>query len=160
MESMHSRNGLLIALLVLTILGIADAFYLTLSAFQGAALFCDVGAVLDGCNVVAQSPYSKLFGLPLALYGMIFYGFVFIAVSALFVLTHHPLYQAVVALGVIGLIASLVFLFIQFVLIKALCIYCIISAVIAALICLIAIRLWAKHAPGRVKNFPPPPVVS
>lgn len=157
---MHSRNGLLIALLVLTLLGIADAFYLTLSAFEGAALFCDVGAVLDGCNVVAQSPYSKLFGLPLALYGVIFYGFVFVVVSALFVLTHHPLYQAIVTLGVIGLIASLIFLFIQFVLIKALCIYCIMSAVIAALICGIAIRLWAKHAPGRVTKAPQPPVVS
>ena len=160
MENMHSRKGLLIALLVLTFLGIADAFYLTLSAFQGAALFCDVGAVLDGCNVVAQSPYSKLFGLPLALYGVVFYGVVFVMVSALFVLTHHPLYQAVVTLGVIGFIASLIFLFIQFVLIKALCIYCIISAVIAALICLMAIQLWAKHAPGRVKPLPAPPVVS
>ncbi|MES2994718.1 MAG: vitamin K epoxide reductase family protein [Patescibacteria group bacterium] len=153
---MNTRVGLLVTLLALAFLGIADAWYLSLSALQGAALFCDVGAVLDGCNIVAQSPYSKLWGVPLALYGVVFYCLLFILVSVLFVRTHHPLYQAVAVLGVLGLIASLIFLFIQFALIKALCIYCIASAVIAALICLIAIRLWAKHAPGRLK----PPVVS
>lgn len=153
---MTHRTGLLVTLLVLASLGAADAWYLTLSAFQGAALFCDVGAALDGCNIVAQSPYSKLFGLPLALYGVIFYGILFALIGALFVATHHPLYQAAVALGVLGLIASVVFLFIQFVLIKALCIYCLFSAVIALLICLICLRLFAKHAPGR----PQPPVVS
>ena len=157
---MNTRIGLLVTLLVLAFLGIADAWYLSLSALQGAALFCDVGAVLDGCNIVAQSPYSKLFGLPLALYGVIFYCFLFVLVAILFVRTHHPLYQAVAVLGVLGLIASLAFLFIQFALIKALCIYCIASAVIAALICLIAIRLWARHAPGRIKPASIPPVVS
>ena len=153
---MTSRTGLLLALLVLAILGIADAWYLTLSAFEGAALVCDIGAALDGCNIVAQSPYSKLFGLPLALYGVVFYGIVFALVAVLFVATRHPLYQAAVALGVLGLIASLVFLFIQFALIKAICIYCIFSAVIATLTCLISLRLWAKHAPGRTAA----PVVS
>ena len=157
---MNTRTGLLVTLLLLAFLGMADAWYLTLSAFQGAALFCDVGAVLDGCNIVAQSPYSKLFGLPLALYGVIFYCFFFILVAVLFVRTHHPLYQAVALLGVVGLIASLVFLFIQFALIKALCIYCIASAVIAGLICLIALRLWARHAPGRTKPSLVPTVVS
>ncbi|MEK7511099.1 MAG: vitamin K epoxide reductase family protein [Patescibacteria group bacterium] len=146
---MHTRRGLLVALLVLTILGIMDAWYLTQSALQGAALFCDVGAMLDGCNIVAQSPYSKLFGVPLAAYGVAFYGVLFALIAALFTATHHPLYQAVVALGVVGFIASIAFLFIQFVLIKALCIYCIASAVIAALICLLALRLFKKHAPGR-----------
>ena len=149
MYSMHTRAGLLATLLVLAALGVADAWYLTQSALQGAALYCDVGAALDGCNIVAQSPYSKLLGVPLAAYGIAFYGLLFVIVAALFKATHHPLYQAVVALGVIGLIASIIFLFIQFVLIKALCIYCIASAVIAALICLIALLLFKKHAPGR-----------
>lgn len=157
MEYMHSRTGLLASLLILTALGIADAFYLALSAFQGAALFCDVGAALDGCNIVAQSPYSKLFGLPLALYGVFFYGLVFFLIAALFKWTHHPLYQAVATLGGIGFAASLVFLFIQFVLIQALCIYCIVSAVISALICILSIQLFRRHAPGRQES---PPVVS
>ncbi|HYF29253.1 MAG TPA: vitamin K epoxide reductase family protein [Candidatus Paceibacterota bacterium] len=146
---MTTRTGLLFALLVLAALGIIDAWYLTLSAFQGAALVCDIGAALDGCNIVAQSPYSKLFGLPLALYGVAFYGLVFALVAALFIATHHPLYQAAVVLGVLGLVASLGFLFIQFVLIKALCIYCVFSAVIAALICILSFVLFRKHAPGR-----------
>lgn len=156
MYSMHTRRGLLVSILVLTVLGIADAIYLSYSVLEGAALFCDVGAALDGCNIVAQSPYSKLFGIPLALYGVLFYGALFAATVALFKLTHHPLYQAVVALGALGLVASLIFLFIQFVLIKALCVYCIASAVIAALICFITLILFKKHAPGR----PVPPVVS
>lgn len=149
---MNSRKGLLVTLLVLSILGIADAWYLAQSAFQGAALFCDMGAALDGCNVVAQSPYSKLWGIPLAAYGVAFYLALFAGVVALFVKTHHPLYQAVAALGVLGLVASAVFLYIQFALIQALCIYCIASAVIAALICLLAFQLWHQHSPRGPKS--------
>lgn len=146
---MTSRVGLLTTLLVLAFLGIADAWYLALSAFEGAALVCDVGAALDGCNIVAQSPYSHLFGIPVALYGVIFYCVLFVLVAVLFVRTHHPLYQAVAALGVLGLAASIVFLLIQFVLIKAVCIYCIASAVIAGLICLFSLLLRHHHAPKR-----------
>ncbi|HEX2792352.1 MAG TPA: vitamin K epoxide reductase family protein [Candidatus Paceibacterota bacterium] len=149
---MNSRKGLLVTLLVLALLGIADAWYLAESAFQGAALFCDIGGVLDGCNIVAQSPYSKLFGIPLAAYGVAFYLALFAGIVALFHKTHHPLYQAVAALGVIGLVASAVFLYIQFAVIQALCIYCIVSAVIAALICLLAFQLWHQHSPRGPKS--------
>lgn len=160
MQDMQSRTNLLVTLLVLAFLGLADAWYLAQSAFQGAALFCDVGSALDGCNIVAQSPYSKLFGIPLALYGAFFYAATFVVISILFVRTHHPLYQLAAILGVLGLIASLIFLAIQFILIKAVCIYCIASAAIAALICILSIHLWRRHAPKRGTPPDQPPVVS
>lgn len=157
---MNTRSALLVTLLVLALLGIADAWYLALSALQGASLVCDIGSALDGCNVVAQSPYSRLFGIPLALYGVAFYGFFFALVSMLFVWTHHPLYQAVAVLGIVGLAASVAFLLVQFLLIKAVCIYCIISAVIAALICICALVLKRRHAPRKANLPPEGPVVS
>ncbi len=157
---MKSRAGLLTILLVLAFLGIADAWYLTMSAFAGASLVCDIGTALDGCNIVAQSPYSRLFGLPLALYGAVFYMLTFALVAVLFVRTHRPLYQAVAVLGVVGFLASLAFLAIQLIFIKALCTYCIVSAVIAGLICILALVLWRRHAPLQVGRAPVPPVLS
>lgn len=134
-----------IVLLVLSFLGLADAWYLTASAINHTALSCDLGAVLDGCNIVAKSDYSFFMGVPLALYGVLFYAAVFVLSAAVLVLPARLFYQALVVLGAVGSLASLVFLYIQFFLIKAICIYCIASAVITFMVFLVAYDLWKKH---------------
>lgn len=141
---MH-RTLLLALLFALSFLGIADSWYLYQSAVTDTALSCDIGAGLDGCNTVAQSPYSYLFGIPLALYGVGFFAFVCALAAALTLFPARFLYRALLALSVFGTGASAVFLYIQFVLIKALCIYCIASAVIVALMLLIAHTLWKRN---------------
>jgi uncharacterized membrane protein len=148
---MQTRMGakgvtpLSVFLLVLSFLGIADAWYLMISALNHTALSCDLGAVLDGCNVVAKSEYSFFLGLPLALYGVLFYAVVFVLAAAVLVIPLRILFQGLLALGVIGSLASLVFLYIQFFLIKAICIYCIASAVITFMLFFVALDLWRKH---------------
>lgn len=142
-----NRTLLLVLVFALSFLGIADSWYLYQSAVTDTALSCDIGAGLDGCNIVAQSPYSYLFGLPLALYGVGFFALVFALAAALMLLPTRPLYKALLALSIVGVAASAIFLFIQFVLIKALCIYCIASAGIAALLFLISWHLWKRFAP-------------
>jgi uncharacterized membrane protein len=101
--------------------------------------------VLDGCNIVAKSEYSFFLGVPLALYGVLFYAVVFILAAALLVLPLRILFQGLLALGVIGSLASLVFLYIQFFLIKAICIYCVASAVITFMVFFVAFDMWKKH---------------
>lgn len=141
---MH-RTALTAFLLVLAFMGIADAWYLTASALTDTALSCDLGAVLDGCNIVAKSEYSHFLGLPLALYGVGFFVAVFILAATLLVYPHRTLHRLLFWLGAIGSVMSVVFLLIQFVLIKALCIYCIASAVITFLVFLVARDLQKQH---------------
>lgn len=136
-----SRSLLLSLALVLSLLGVADSWYLYESAITDTALTCDIGAGLDGCNVVAQSPYSQFFGLPLALYGVGFFWLMFAVTAAQFFIPSRRLQLPYLGLSMFGTAASLVFVYIQFFLIKALCIYCLLSAAITFALLGIAWRL-------------------
>jgi uncharacterized membrane protein len=138
-----TARAVLIALLVLAFLGIADSWYLAESAATDTPLICGPG-MLEGCNAVAQSPYSKLFGIPLGVYGVLFYGLLFVAAAATFTgqLKHGA--KFLLALTAFGALASLVFVFVQVFLIKALCIYCLASAGISFATLLAAWRLVYK----------------
>ncbi|HEX7651498.1 MAG TPA: vitamin K epoxide reductase family protein [Candidatus Paceibacterota bacterium] len=145
-----NRTMLLALLIVLAFAGIADAAYLAQSAYTGVALTCNIGG-LDGCNTVAQSPYSHLFGVPLGVYGAIFYSLVFVLGAAALALPGLGARRGLLALGIVGAVASVAFIFVQAVFIKALCIYCLGSAIIAFLICWITYLLYRRAAlPPRV----------
>lgn len=137
---MH-RSVLLAIVLALSFLGVADSWYLFQSAVTDTALTCDIGAGLDGCNVVAQSPYSQFLGVPLALYGVGFFALLFTLAAALFFLPSRMLAKGLAALTLFGALASVVFLYIQFFLIKALCIYCLLSAAISFALVYLGYRL-------------------
>jgi uncharacterized membrane protein len=139
------RSVLLALVLALSFLGIADSWYLFQSAVTDTALTCDIGAGLDGCNIVAQSPYSQFLGIPLALYGVGFFALVFAVGGALFLAHARLLQKGLLALAAFGAAASLMFVYIQFFLIKALCIYCLLSAGITFVLLFIAWKL-AKAA--------------
>jgi len=143
-----TRTALLSLLLLLTFLGLADAWYLAQAALDGTALACSIQGLesLDGCNQVAQSAYSQFLGLPLALYGVGFYAALFVIAAMLFVVPKRALYRAAIVLGSIGLILSAYFVFLQVFVIKALCIYCLASMLIALLIFFVTWRLWKRFA--------------
>ncbi|KND50475.1 MAG: hypothetical protein AB202_02355 [Parcubacteria bacterium C7867-007] len=155
-----TRTALLSLLLVLTFLGLADSWYLAQTALDGASLACSIDGLesLNGCNQVAQSAYSKVMGVPLALYGVFFYGVLFVIASVLFAMPWRVLYRASIVLGVIGMLLSLYFVFLQFFVIKALCIYCMASMVISILIFFVTLRLWNQFAVVRVVE-PVTPVI-
>mgnify|MGYP001565714606 CR=1 FL=1 len=137
-----SRTVLVWLLLVLAFMGIADAWYLAASALSDTALSCDLGAVLDGCNIVAKSPYSHFLGIPLALYGVGYYAVTFVLSALLLILNDKRIIRALFLLSIVGALASVVFLAIQFALIQALCIYCIASAIISFLVFFVSRDLW------------------
>lgn len=159
-----TRTALLALLLVLTFLGLADAWYLAQSALDGTALSCGIQGLeaMNGCNQVAQSAYSHFLGLPLALYGVAFYAALFVIASVLFAFPIRLLYRATIALGVIGFMLSLYFVFLQAFVIKALCIYCMASMAIAVLIFIVAWNLWKKFTPVKIVEpvVPTMPLVS
>jgi len=128
------RSTLLSYVLALTILGLADAWYLADTALTGSSLACSIEG-LSGCNVVAQSPYSHFLGIPLGVYGVAFYGvFLLVAIAAL----RRPsrgFTRMLALLASIGAFASVVYLFIQLAVMTAICVYCLGSAVVAFLLC-------------------------
>lgn len=140
-----NRTVLAVLLLVLAFLGIADAWYLSATALTDSALSCDFGVVLDGCNVVAQSEYSRLLGVPVALYGVFFYGLFFVLTALLFVFRSIRLERGIYLLATTGAASSVVLLLIQFVFIRAICVYCVVSAGIAFLMFAVSRAMWKQH---------------
>ena len=142
-----NRRVLLATILVLAFLGLADSVYLTHAALSDTALACGING-LDGCNIVAQSAYSRLFGIPTALYGTVFYGIIFVG-SVLLLFRHHQLLaKALFWITALGFLVSLYFLYIQLFLIKAICIYCL-GSFVASLLLLGAAWRFTGLEPGR-----------
>ena len=147
MDGIMTKNVLFGILIALSFFGLADSVYLAEKATMDEPLFCDIGAGLDGCNIVAQSPYSQLFGIPLAYFGVVFYALVLLAALLTIWRPFEFSYHVLLIVTTVGALFSVAFLFIQIVLIQALCIYCIASALIAFLSVGVAWRLFLRFAP-------------
>jgi uncharacterized membrane protein len=125
-------------MLVFAVIGIADAFYDSYAIYNGQLLWCP--PPIDGCNTVANSPYARVFGVPLGYLGVIFYLYMF-ALAAL--LAFDPLSRGLrlgaLLYAALGLSASIYFMYVIFAFIHALCIYCLISAVLTLLLFIAAL---------------------
>ncbi len=134
------------AILIFSFFGIVDSVYLATHTSIGSLPSCSIGGVIDGCRVVAESSYAYLFGVPLGVYGVVFYVTVFtISALSLFVL-HIHVRKSLRILSVAGAAASVIFILVQIFLIGALCAYCLISAVLTFLILISAwITVRAKN---------------
>lgn len=129
-----------IVLLVLSFLGLADASYLAQHAVSGTPLLCDIKNI-SGCNIVAASPYSLIFGVPIAIYGVVFYGLVFVLSALELVIADQLLRRILQGISALGFLASIYFVLVQLFLIGAFCIYCFISAIIAIIMLGCATRI-------------------
>ena len=124
------KTKLQLSLIMLSIVGLLDALYLSYARYMHIDLPCSI--TNGGCAVVAASPYSVMFGVPLAYLGVAFY----IAMLAVSVLLHFKpnickyMFELVFLVVTFASLDSLYFLYLQGFVIKAFCIYCIISAVI------------------------------
>lgn len=124
-------------ILLLAFFGLADSIYLAQSESSGAPLLCAARGFSD-CNAVATSPYSRLFGVPVAELGVLFYSIVFVLAALELVVFDQLLRRALQALALVGILSSLYFTFIQLFVINAFCIYCFVSTCIALLIFILA----------------------
>lgn len=142
-------------ILILAFFGIADSAYLAQHELSGTPLICNVSG-LSGCNTVAESPFSNLFGIPLALYGVAFYSGMFILAAVELLLSRSPLRRWLQAGALAGALASVCFTLIQQFLIGAFCIYCIISAALTVLM-LICAGFLEPFLPRKSVFITPPP---
>ena len=144
-----------VLILILAFFGLADSIYLTQSELSGTPLICNIQN-LSGCNVVAASQYSHIFGIPLAEFGVLFYAVIFILAALEIVIFDQLLRRALQASALVGLVASLYFTSVQVFFIGAFCIYCAASAIIALLIFIFASLIEPIPLKVRLRRTPSP----
>ena len=108
---------------VAVLLGLADSIYLSMTVLLGIAPTC---GVIHGCETVSRSQYSRLFSIPLAYLGVLYY--LFGALLAGYLAESRVAQKIALLYGLAGAGMSLWFIYIQAVLIGAFCIYCLGSA--------------------------------
>ena len=125
---------------VLSLVGLADAIYLTVQHLTGQSLRC---TIISGCSEVLSSPYAQIGSIPLAAIGAVAYFAVFsLAILAAF--GHRfarPLLAAVVALM---FLMTLWLLYLQAFVIHHFCQYCLLSAAVTVTLTVITLarRSW------------------
>ena len=135
-----SRAYLITALL--SLIGLADAIYLTVQDLTGQSLRC---TIVSGCSEVLGSKYAHIGSLPLAALGALVYFTVFsLSILAAFgYLFARPLLAALV--GVMFLM-TLWLLYLQAFVIHHFCQYCLLSAAVTvALTVVVAIAARMKR---------------
>lgn len=130
------------AILAVGFIGFIDASYLTAKRMLGSPLNC---YFFGGCDAVNASPYSLLLGVPLSMYGSIFY--LLVVLSAVAYLQYKkPIFgKALMVLTTLGLLFSGYFLFLQAVVIKAYCFYCVVSVITSTTNFVLMTVAWRKY---------------
>jgi uncharacterized membrane protein len=121
----------LFSILAISFLGFLDAAYLAASHYLGLSLQC---LIVNGCDIVTTSVYSKIFGIPVALFGAIYYGFIFLMGVSYLDSGGKMVFKVLAYSTVAGFLASIWFVYVQLALLDAICLYCMASAVTSTLL--------------------------
>jgi uncharacterized membrane protein len=125
-------------MLALALVGIGTAFYDAYSIYNGQALWCP--PPINGCNEVANSPYARIYNLPVGYFGVVYYSYMFGLVALLaFDPFSRGLRFGALAYSALGVCFSIYFMYLQIAFIHAFCIYCLVSAVMTLLLFVAAI---------------------
>jgi uncharacterized membrane protein len=129
-------------LIAATFIGIGDTLFLSYEKLHGIIPGC---LVLNGCEQVLTSPYSNVFGVPLAYIGLVFYAYM-LALALLLAMDPYSrgLRFGLMVYTTIGLVLSIGFELFQYFVIHALCQYCAISA--ATTLILFILSVWHVRA--------------
>lgn len=128
-EPRLERAGWVFALI--SFAGLLDASYLAAKHYTATPINC---SLFQGCEKVITSPYAVVFGIPVALFGAIYYFAVLILALAYLDAKKSVFIYFISWFSSLGLLASLWFLYLQIFVIKALCLYCLGSAASSILI--------------------------
>jgi uncharacterized membrane protein len=126
---------------VLSLLGLADALYLTIEHLTGQTVRC---TILSGCSEVLSSQYAVVAGMPLAAVGAAAYFAVFsLAVLALF--GYRMAGKILTPLVIAMFFVSVWLFYLQAFVIRQFCQYCLFSAAITTCLLVIVLSLrWFK----------------
>ncbi|MBF8279975.1 MAG: conserved rane protein of unknown function [candidate division NC10 bacterium] len=141
----------LVALMLLSLLGMADSGYLfwkhrrstLLTTGTGGSNFCQAG----GCDLVSQGKYAEVKGIPVAAFGIAGY----LALLALSVMAAAlgggSVVGAIIAISGIGVGVSAYLVYLQVAVIGAICSWCVLSAFTMTSIFILSVLLVRKMRP-------------
>lgn len=118
--------------IVLAVLGVGVAGYLTYIHYNLSALICNVG----NCHTVQSSPYASIAGIPIAILGLLMY----LAIIGLGVLrVSRPDYMSTATmvaftLALAGTLYAAYLTYLEIHVIQAICEWCVSSAILTFLI--------------------------
>jgi len=139
------KNTLRLLLVFLPFLGILDAGYLTWQHYGNIIAPCPVHFAFVDCGQVLHSQYSILFGIPLALLGVIFYCIETSIAICVFITKRAAGKLLLLLFSLGGFLFSLYLVYIQLFLIKAICLYCIGSAAISTVYFVIVLAYFLRQ---------------
>jgi uncharacterized membrane protein len=120
---------------LLSLLGLADALYLTIEHLTGATVQC---TILSGCSEVLSSRYAVVAGLPLAGFGAAAYFTVF-SLATLAAFGYRAAGTLLTPLLSAMFIVSLWLIYLQAFVIRQFCQYCLFSAAITSVLLLLIV---------------------
>jgi len=132
--------GLILA--VLDVIGLSIALYLSVVELGGGVPVC---GPLHGCETVAQSEYSRIAGVPVAVYGV---GLSLILLTLAVTWWRTNLYGLLLAhygLSLAGVIFEIYFIYIQIAVIRAVCVWCTTYGLSLILRFVVALIVWLRQ---------------
>ena len=133
-------------LAALDIIGLGIASYLSVVELQGGVPVC---GPIKGCVEVALSPYARIAGIPVAVFG-VGLSITLLTLAFAWWRTDDPrLFTAHYALSLVGVVFEGYFTYLQVFVIDAICIWCAIYGASLVLRFLVAFVLWWRGAADR-----------
>src|ERR1035437_8524028 len=130
MNALMSRfltNKFILYSAILGFFGFLDSLYLTILHYRNIIPPCTI----HGCEAVLNSTYSMIGPIPLALFGVIFYGAVILLCLFVLIENKKQFLKFFHFTVLVGFFVSVVLFLIQALIIHSFCQYCLLSEVIA-----------------------------
>lgn len=132
---------LLTTFIFVSLVGFADAAYLTAKHYAGAIPPC---SLTNGCETVLTSPYATLGNIPISLIGALYYFLLFIAGIIYIDTKNEHILKSAAYFTAIGFFTSAILVILQVFVIKALCLYCLASAATSTILFILGVILLKK----------------
>lgn len=126
-------------ILAVALVGFIDASYLTASHYLNRDLPC---ILTKGCDVVTKSQYAEIADIPVAVFGMLNYLILFVAVLRYREAGSSKALRVALLFSSAAFLFSLWLIYVQAFLLSAYCFYCMVSASSATVIFILILTLW------------------
>lgn len=136
-----------VILAVLDLIGLAIALYLSVVELQGGVPVC---GPIKGCEEVARSEYSRIGGIPVAVFGVALSLVLLTLAIAWWKTNLYALLLAHYGLSLAGVIFEVYFLYLQVFVIGAVCIWCTSYGLSLIARFAVALVVWVRGSPSAV----------
>ena len=133
----------LVALMLLSLLGMADSGYLFWKYRTGGSAFCPA----RGCDIVTQGEYAEIRGIPVAVFGLVGYLALLALTLMAAALGGRSLMWGIVGISGIGVVVSAFLVYLQVAVIRAICSWCVVSAFTMTSIFILSVLLVRRMRP-------------